>query len=403
MILKAAWVVPVTSPPIRSGFVEIAGDRIVEVGAASTRSSTAEDFIDLGDTVLTPGLVNPHAHLELTSYAGALEPAPFWQWVQQLITLRAQPGQLEREGAAVAEGAWQSLRAGVTCVGDISRRNLAWSVLKSLPIRKVCFVELLTLADHPPRNPDELRTGVRAVAEDRLLTVGVTPHAPYSVPADQIRATIALAAEIRRPWTIHLAETPEEVAFLRGGKGALAPMIERLLEQCGVTSPSCSPVGLLVDCARGLQRGSVAHANYVTEDEFGQLAETGHSVIYCPRSHRFFGHPPHPFVRMRAAGVPVTFGTDSLASNDSLAMLDELKHVLSHVPDAPAPDELLRMATLAAARALDLGRKIGSLEPGKQADLAAFPCAPETADPVRSLIEAAPPAQAVWVAGQRVL
>jgi cytosine/adenosine deaminase-related metal-dependent hydrolase len=403
VILKAAWVVPVTSPPIRSGFVRISGDRIVGVGAAAALASTVDDLVDLGDVILTPGLVNPHAHLELTCYAGALEPAPFWQWIQQLIALRAQPGQLEREGAAVAEGAWQSLRAGVTCVGDISRRNLAWPVLKSLPIRKVCFVELLTLADHPPRNPDELRAGVQAVIEDELLTVGVTPHAPYSVPADQIRATIALATEIRRPWTIHLAETPEEVAFLRGEKGAFAPMIERLLEQCGVTSPLCSPIDLLADCGRGLRRGSLAHANYVTEDEFGRLAETGHSVIYCPRSHRFFGHVPHPFVRMHAAGVPVTFGTDSLASNESLAMLDELKHVLLHVPDSPAPGELLCMTTLAAARALDLDREIGSLEPGKQADLATFPCAPEATDPVRSLIETSPPAQAVWVAGQRVI
>ena len=403
MIVKAAWVVPVSSPPIRAGYVEIDADRIVAVGDASTLPRTATEIVDLGEAVLTPGLVNPHTHLELTCYAGRLEPAGFWDWIMQLVRLRAEPGQLEREQQGTSDGAWQSLRAGTTCVGDISRRNRAWSVLKTIPIRKVCFVELLTLADHPPRNPDELRAGVLDVDEDELLTVGVSPHTPYTVPADQIRAAVALADEIGRPWTMHLAETPQEVAFLRGEKGALSPMIERLLKQGGVMAPLCSPTELLVDCSRDCRPGSIAHANYVADDEFELLAAAGHLVVYCPRSHHFFRHTPHPFTRMRAAGITVTLGTDSLASNESLSILDELHHVHSRVEDAPPPDELLRMATLDAAGALDLDDRIGSLEPGKQADLAAFPCPPDAADPVHRLIDAPVAAHAVWVAGGRVL
>jgi cytosine/adenosine deaminase-related metal-dependent hydrolase len=403
VIIKAAWVVPVTSPPIRGGYVEIDADRIVSVGAASELAQTPAEIIDLGDAILTPGLVNPHTHLELCCYADRLEPVGFWDWIMQLVRLRAEPGQLEREQQGTTDGAWQSLRAGVTCVGDISRRNCAWSVLKPLPIRKVCFVELLTLADHPPRNPDELRAGVRDVVEDDLLTVGVSPHTPYTVPADQIRTTIALADEIDRPWTMHLAETPEEVAFLRGEEGVLNPKIERLLKQCGVTAPRCTPAQLLADCSRSCRSGSVAHANYVADDELERLAESEPIVIYCPRSHHFFRHAPHPFVRMRAAGITVAFGTDSLASNQSLSILDELRHVHTHVGDAPAPDELLRMATLDAARALDLDGQIGSLERGKQADLAAFACPRDTDDPVRQLVEVPVSAGAVWVAGEQVV
>ena len=199
MILSAAWVIPVTSPPIRSGYVEIAEGRIVGVGASSGLPSAAGPVADLGAVVLTPGLVNPHTHLELGCYAEQVQPAPFWSWIELLIRLRSRPGQRQREQRAAGEGAWQSLRAGVTCVGDISRRNCAWPVLKRLPIRKVCFVELLSLADHPPRNLDELREGVRSVVEDELLTVGVSPHTPYTVPDDQIRAAIALADAIDRP------------------------------------------------------------------------------------------------------------------------------------------------------------------------------------------------------------
>lgn len=405
MIVKAAWVVPVTSPPIQTGYVEIEADRIVSVGPAVAlppATATAE-IVDLGDAILVPGLVNPHAHLELTCYAGLLEPAGFWDWIARLIRLRAEPGQLDRERQATSDGAWQSLRAGVTCVGDISRRNCTWPVLKPLPIRKVCFVELLTLADHPPRNPDELREGVRDVAEDELLTVGVSPHAPYSVPAEQVRATIMLADEIRRPWTLHLAETREEVAFLRGEKRVLSRTIEHLMRQRGVRAPLCTPARLLVNCSRDCRRGSIAHANYVADDEIELLAAAGHVVVYCPRSHHFFGHAPHPFRQMRAAGITVAIGTDSLASNESLAMLEELHHIHTRVPDPPAPDELLRTATLAAAAALDLEGVIGSLEPGKQADLAAFACSPDVGDPVRRLIEAPVAAAAVWVAGRRVV
>ena len=403
MIIKAAWVVPVASPPIRAGYVEIEAERIISVGAAAAFPRNATGIVDLGDAILTPGLVNPHTHLELTCYAGRLEPAGFWDWIMQLVRLRAEPGQLEREQQGTSDGAWQSLRAGTTCVGDISRRNRAWSVLKTIPIRKICFVELLTLADHPPRNPDELRAGVLDVAEDELLTVGVSPHTPYTVPADQIRAAITLADEIGRPWTMHLAETPEEVAFLRGETVTLGRAIERMQKRCGVVAPLCSPIALLANCSREYRSGSIAHANYVADDEFELLAAAGHLVVYCPRSHHFFRHAPHPFMRMRAAGITVTLGTDSLASNESLSMLDELHHIHTHVEGAPAPDELLRMATLDAARALDLDGQIGSLEPSKQADLAAFACPGEVIDPIRQLVEAPVAASAVWVAGQRVI
>lgn len=401
MILRANWVIRVSAPPIRDGFVEIDGARIKRVGAAS-ELRPREGVVDLGDVVLTPGLVNPHTHLELTCYAGMAPPSPFWPWIQQMIQLRAAPGQREREHDAVIDGAWRSLRAGVTCVGDISRLNLAWRALKPLPIRKVCFAELLSLADDPPRNPEELRAVVAEMIEDELLTIGVTPHAPYTVPVEQFRAAIALAEELQRPWTTHLAETREEIAFLSGEKGALGPMIEALLDQCGVSAPRMTPTELLAASCAGPRPGAIAHGNYLTDAEFDYLAEAGHTIVYCPRAHRFFGHTPHPFARMRAAGVRVAIGADSLASNYSLSMLDELQFMRRELTNAPSPAELLQMATLDAARALGSDGEIGSLDPGKQADLAAFPCTPNANNPLEDLIKNAPPPVGVWVAGRKI-
>lgn len=403
MILRAAWVVPVSLPPIYNGFVRIAGAQIAEVGdGAGPAAATGDEVLDLGPVALLPGLINPHTHLELTAYAGQLAPAPFWDWISRLVRLRAAHGQIEREQAGVRDGAWQSLRAGVTCVGDISRRNLAWPVLKRVPIRKVCFVELLTLADDPPRNPDELRAGLDAVEEDALLTAGVSPHAPYTVPAEHIRAAIALAHERRRPWCTHWSETPEEVAFLAGESVELPPALSAAMARCGVSAPRQAPMTYLASCTAGRGPGVLAHVNYVTPEEIAALAVAGHPVVYCPRAHRFFGHSPHPFMDMRRAGVPLAIGTDSAASNENLALLEELAVLGAAVGGALSADEMLRLVTLDAARALGLADQVGSIEPGKQADLAAFPCDAQR-DPAGALIAQPPAASAVWVAGERVI
>jgi cytosine/adenosine deaminase-related metal-dependent hydrolase len=401
VILRAAWVVPVSSPPIRGGFVRIAGSRVVEVGEGRPPAGK-DEAIDLGAAALLPGLVNPHTHLELTGYAGQAPAGPFWPWISQLIRLRAAPGQVQREQQGVRDGAWLSLRAGVTCVGDISRRNLAWRVLKGIPIRKVCFVELLSLADDPPRNSGELRSELDAVEEDALLTAGVSPHAPYTVPAGEIRAAVELAHTRHRPWTTHWAETREEVAFLAGQPADLPPLLTALMAQCGVMSPRLAPMECLSLCTAGLAPGLLAHVNYVAQEEIAVLASTGHSVVYCPRAHRFFGHEPHPFMSLRRAGVPLAIGTDSLASNHSLSLLDELAVLDAATGGALGSAELLRLVTIDAARALGLGDRIGTIEPGKQADLAAFPC-DARGDPVAALIAQAPAASAVWVAGERVV
>lgn len=241
------------------------------------------------------------------------------------------------------------------------------------------------------------------IAEDDLLTAGISPHAPYSVPEPQIRAAIELADRLDRPWCTHWAETREEVAFLADGPAALPRFLHTLLKQCDVRSPGLSPTAYLERCVAGGRPGTLAHVNYADQSDVERLAAAGHVVVYCPRAHRFFGHPPHPFRRLQAAGVTVAIGTDSPASNQDLSMLAELQYVYQNVADTPTPDTLLRMATLDAARALHLDDRVGSLEVSKEADVAAFACSAGTDDPVVTLIETAPPPIGVWVAGRRVV
>lgn len=420
MILRAAWVFPVSSPPIRDGFVAIdANGAIEQVGPFDDSARRASQSIwagrqlhDFKDAALIPGLVNPHTHLELTCYAGQLPRAPLWTWLMALVAVRRQPNQLARETAAVADGAWQSLRAGVTCVGDISRVNLAWRPLKGVPIRKVAFVELLSIADQPPRNPAELGAAIAEVIEDDLLTVGISPHAPYTVPADQIGVSARLAGEFNRPWCVHWAETPEEIAFLAGNPDAFPTVLAALIRNGGVKPYGLAAIPALRAALAGQSpRGILAHCNYLTDADINALAEHAVTVVYCPRAHQFYGHVDHPWRRLRAAGIRVALGTDSLAANESLSPLDEATFLWSRrtAADDLRATDLLRMITLDAAAGLDLDASIGSLQPGKRADLAAYSLDESakratTGDEVLAALFSAPlPAAAVFVNGKQVI
>lgn len=403
MILKAAWVVPVSSPPIRDGYVRVREDRIVACGGCGSLAAGDEEVVELGGAILTPGLVNPHTHLELTCYAGRLEAGSFWSWLAALVELRREAGAAEREQQAVVDGAWQSLRGGVTCVGDISRRNVAWRALKTISIRKVCFAELLSIADDGPRNVEELRATAAEVEEDGLLTVGVSPHAPYTVPAEQIRGALGLAEAMGRPWCVHWCETREERAFLSGRADALPAFLTERLARVGVRTSGDSPSVLLASCSRGFRPGALAHVNYVDDADIALLADGGHTAVYCPRTHAFFGHPEHPVRRLRDAGVTVAIGTDSAASSGSVSMLEEMRF-LARLELGLSDADVLRMATLDAACALGMQSELGTLEPGKQADLAAFRAAGAQRDaPYAGLLSSAVEVEGVWVAGQRVI
>lgn len=405
MIIRAAWVCPVVAEPIRDGWVAVERDRIVDFGAWPAGSSPrpAAD-VHLADCVLTPGFVNPHTHLELTCYAGRIPPGPFWPWIAKLLPLRREPGQAQREHDAAIDGAWRSLGAGVTCVGDISRLNVAWAALKQVPIRKVCFVELLTIADQPPRTLDELKAAVETVEEDALLTAGISPHASYSVPLSEAIAAVAYAARIGRPWTMHLAELPEEMDFLAGRAHSTPAAIRELMVRSGVKSPRIRPGEYARRLADAGGRGSIAHGNYLESADMPHMASSGVATIYCPGAHAFFGHPPHPLRQLAEAGVPIAIGTDSLASHvsDRLSILEEIRRARRATGLALSAGEWLRLGTAGGANVLGLGGVTGTIERGKAADLAAFrivgPAGSEPiADPVAALFDADGPTDAAWV------
>ena len=404
-VFRAAWVVPGDGPAVADAYVTVRDGRIERV--ADSASGGDARPTDLGNVALLPGLVNPHTHLELTDYYGKIEPCPFWTWLPKLVERRTSTS-AELELDAVRRGAALSLRAGVTLVGDISRPHQAWPILKTLPLRKVCFAELISYARRPARDVDELARLVDATPTDERLLVGLSPHAPYTVYPDHVRDAFQLARERRLPITIHLAETPEEVEFCTAGTGTIDEFLQRIGERDAFPTPHATPVEYL----RRLDGMSgpvlLAHVNYVDDASLATVARSACSVVYCPRAHRYFGHAPHAFRRMLEAGINVALGTDSAASLPTddgyavLSVLDEARFLHATQPDVPLAT-LLKMITLNGARCLGLDRRAGSITPGKWADLVAIPLDPGgDDDPVQNVLESNAQPSAVIIAGESV-
>jgi len=398
--LRARLVFPVATPPIDGGIVTIRAGRIEAVGARA--DGPVED---LGDVALLPGLVNAHTHLELSGTPQPLgEPGiPFADWIGRLVeAFRRGAGPNE---SAVAAGLAESLRGGVTRLGDIAQPGWSPRPFAESPIRATVFLELIApTAPRVEAARAAARAHVAAGADAAQWRPGLSPHAPYSVHPDVLADAVRLAASCDVPVAMHLAESREEIELLATGRGALKDLLVGWDQwDPAVHRPGRRPIDFLQVLAAA-PRAMVVHGNYLEQEELDFLAEQADrmSVVYCPRTHAFFGHGDYPLARMLARGVRVALGTDSRASSPDLCLLAELRTAAHRHRDV-APRTLLEMATLRGAEALGGADPAGRIEPGRRADLLAVaPPGPPPADPHEWLVAQDAPVVAVWCGGRRV-
>ena len=393
-ILHARIVIPLDSEAIIDGAVAIDGPLIVGCGPYREILSRfgSADEIDLTDCLLLPGLVNAHTHLELSYLKGEVPYRNnFIQWVDSLRQLRSpfSNGTFER---IINNACRESVQGGVTTVGDISYEHRAWHYLSYQPLRKTCFAEVFGMTGDL-NTPDEyLRRCIAQTHTDELLRLGLSPHAPYSAGSGVYGLSAELAAENSSDdspisLTTHLAETTEEIELLREGTGPWLDYLKKINKWDGsFTCPKQSPVNYFLSLDLSDQPFLLAHVNYITDDELTALARTKHSVVFCPRSHYFFGRPAHSFRSMMEAGINVCLGTDSLVSNDSLSILDEMRFLHKQYPDFSV-ETLLKMGTLNGAVALGWQDKIGRLTDGMEADLTAVPLTGDHSNPLSDIFE----------------
>lgn len=388
-LLRAAWVCPVHAPPLRDGWVAVHAGRIRAVGqGVDAPAATRVD--DLGEVVLLPGLVNTHTHLELSWLRGRVPPGPdFLSWVGALMRTRTAP---ERAGDAVtddpARAAIAEMRAtGTVAVGDIANALISPALLAEAGMPGVVFHELIGF-----RVTDGARHVEAARARHAGLTspdvrVAVAPHAPFSVSRELFTAIRdAVAAQTPPITSVHVGESPEEVALLTTGEGPWRARLAALSAwRDDWTPPGCGPGDYLCDLGVIGAGTLVVHGVQLTDAELARIAATGATLVTCPRSNTWVGVGEPPIARFVASGVRLAVGTDSLASCPDLNLFAELAEMRRLAPDVPAR-RLLAAATEGGAHALGLDGEFGAIAAGRRAALVAVTMARGTVDPEEALL-----------------
>ena len=402
-LLSAAWVAPMSAPIIRDGAVVHAGGRIIAVDEATRlrRDFPHATLEELGDVTLLPGLVNAHTHLELSDCTCGNPPlAGFAGWLGSMLarTRLAQTDVDEKVRRATPIGVQQCLRFGVTTIGDISRQVVVTRpLLRDSPLRVVSYGEIQAMAQRRNLLEERLKLALDAAHETDRLRIGLSPHAPYSVEPFGYARCLTLARERALPLATHLAETPFEALFLRDHSGPLRDEVWDKWLTWDDQVPTFEGGPIRFAHALGLldYPTLLAHVNYLDDDELAILSRGRASVVYCPRTHAFFNHPPHPWRDMLAAGINVALGTDSCASSPDLNLVDDLRLVHRIAPDVE-PQDLWQLVTTRAARAI-MQNDAGRVTSGAAADFVAFVTTSD--DPLREILESNCIPSRVWIAG----
>lgn len=415
-VYTAHWVLPIATAPIAHGAVVVGGTRIEWVGAADAMPDTFAGArrVDLGAAVLLPGLVNVHTHLELTAMRGFLEGLAFREWLAVLTSARRECFDAESLYDSSCAGLEEGLRNGITTYADTTESGAPLAAMRHLGVRGIGYLEVF---GPDPAQRDEALAGLarRATAlrgdDTALVRTGVSPHAPYTVSGALLRSVADMARVDAWPVAVHVAESVAELRFVRDGDGAFADGLRA--RGISVASQARSPVALLEMCGVLACQPLLIHAIQVDDDDIARIAHHAARIAHCPISNLKLGHGIAPLERFQSAGIATGLGTDSVASNDRMDLLGEarqatlLQAMRLGQPDALSAHHALTLATMGGARALGMDDRIGSLEVGKEADLAAFSLAHADAHPVHDpavtlvhVLAGASPAVLVVIAGR---
>ncbi len=382
LLLRARTVLPISRPAIDDGAVLVEGNRIRAVGAWASLQSTGHQIVDLGESILLPGLINAHCHLDYTGMAGRIAPTrDFAQWIKAIMALKGSWTDADF-ARSWTEGARQLVESGCTSVADIEAvPAILLESWNSTPLRVTSFIEMTCV--RAQSSPTEIVAEAIRTAEAMppgRSRAALSPHAPYSTLPELLQLAGAASRDRRWPVTTHLSESADEFDMFMFRRGPLFEWLraQRDMGDCGTGSPVQA-----LDRAGLLGPGFLAvHVNYLWEHDDELLARSGSSVVHCPLSHSYFGHRAFPHAKLANAGVNLCLGTDSSASLPAnrgfvppLSMFDEMQEFSRQHPQVPW-EQVVRMATVNGARSLGRTGELGELTEGALADLIAIPMNP---------------------------
>lgn len=394
MIIRSPIVVTMDGSPVNNGAVVVTEDRIVDVGQFDQiRARNSGEIFDLGERAILPGLINAHCHLDYTCLRGKIPPQrSFTDWIR---AINAQKSELSPEDyvASIKEGFAEAKRFGTTTIADLTAfPELIPDI--PVPIRTWWFAELIDIRapehaneivdsaiesvrsspEFAASSPVSKRFRRRGIAALQTASWGLAPHALFTASKNLFKRCEEIAEREHVLLTTHLAESREEMEMFREGSGPLYEFLEgigRPMDDCGNKTPLQVFVG--ASGSRPLP-WTVAHLNELTEGDFGLLQQFNPKfhIVHCPRSHDYFEHSPFELDRVRSLGFNVCLGTDSLASNDTLSLFDEMRAFQKQFPTVSG-EEILKMVTANPARALQQENALGKIRSGAFADLIAVP------------------------------
>lgn len=353
------------------------GELIIDQGRiVDIRSGVSESFEgvthDASDSLILPGFVNAHCHLSLSALEGKIpHKKRFTDWIEAVVTGNKALAWNERV-AALHREAETLIASGVTVLGDYLSHPELLIEYQALPFKQVLFLETLGFQQ------DVAGARAREVASllqehpghGSHIRLGVAPHAPYSVSPELFRELRKLADKMNCPFSCHVAEVEEESRFLLSGEGDFRELLnKREMFDSQWSPPGTCPVQYL-DRLGVLEGMTGIHLNHLEEGDVETLALRNASAVFCPGSTRWFGRRRWlPVRELLDLGVAVGLGTDSLASNESINFLRELRLAEEMLPGLHR-SEILWMATVGGRQALGLEHY--GLEPGQPADLIGF-------------------------------
>jgi len=397
-IYSARWLLPITSAPINNGAIAIEGQTIVAVGPLAKVEATYPDaaIAHYRDSAILPGFVNAHSHLELTVMRGFLEneETDFFAWLRKLTIARMAMTNEDLFVSSVC-GAIEAARAGITCLGDSSSFAVqSMRALKEIGLRSIVYQESFgpdasVAAENVARLHDQISEMLALQTAE--VRAGVSPHAPYTVSGPQLEMISRLAIDESLPLMMHAAESEAERSFMTEGTGPFADGLQKR----GIEwrAPGVSTIQYLRRHGVLDTRPLLAHCINVDEADLERIKAERAGVAHCPKSNAKLGHGRAPFRQFIKAGINVGLGSDSVASNNTCDILEEARFAtlltrFDRDADSINAEQALYAATLGGARAMGLDDRIGSLEEGKQADLAIIGLGKAHQDPVSSPIDA---------------
>ena len=388
MLLLARYVIPVSSQPIENGAILVRGKKIVDIGDSNALCAKYpnEDFRDFGIAALMPGFVDLHTHLEYSALRGLLYDVPYAAWKLQLSKREQRFTYRDWLDSALL-GGLEAVRSGITTIADVTSTGASFHAASDIGLRGIIYREVGTMVRD--EIPFVLQTAFRDVemwreqADPSLITIGIAPYSAYSCHPEVFPALTEYASD-GTMMAIHLAGSQEEYDFVKSGTPSFSLYEDLVEHNFGTYQPAwlatgVSPVQYILNWSLLKAPNVLAiHCTQVDDRDIETLASHDVAIAVCPRCSAKLGMGVAPINKFLKAGIRVGLGTDSPAASDATDPIVEMRLALlmqravsNRRSEFLNTQQALRLSTLDAARALRMEDKIGSLDPGKLADIIA--------------------------------